>query len=105
MVFTGGQVSMNDAGEVVDHDDMVVQARTSMENIRKVIEPLGANVADIIKVNAFYAGTDDPETLHDNMTVRNGYFRKPGPASTGIPLGALAYEGMVTEFEIIAMLD
>jgi len=105
MIFTGGQVSMNDSGEVVDHDDMLIQARTSMENIRRVIEPLGGDFPDVIKVNAFYAGHDNPETLHDNMQIRNGYFRKPGPASTGIPLDALAYEGMVTEFEIVAMLD
>lgn len=105
MVFTGGQVSMNSAGEVVDLHDMKIQAATSMRNNVSVLELLGATMADVVKVNAFYAGSDDPDALHDNMKIRSSFFSKPGPASTGIPLDALAYEGMMTEFELVAMLE
>lgn len=104
MVFTGGQVSMNSAGEVIDHDDMKTQAATSMRNNVSVLQLLGATMADVVKVNAFYAGSDEPQALHDNMNIRSSFFTRPGPASTGIPLDALAYEGMVTEFELVAML-
>ncbi len=105
MVFTGGQVSMNSDGEVVDPHDMKTQAATSMRNNVRVLQSLGATMVDVIKVNAFYSGADGPDALHDNMNIRSSFFTTPGPASTGIPLNALAYEGMVTEFEIVAMLD
>ena len=105
MVFVGGQVSMTANGGVTDQHDMVKQARTSMDNIGKVIELLDCDYKDIFKMNSFYAGSDNPDDLHSNVNIRSSYFSKPGPASTGIPLNYLAYEGMVTEFEAIAMID
>jgi len=105
MVFVGGQVSMNPQGGVDDINDMVKQSHTSMKNIGKVIELLDCDYKDIFKMNCFYQGSDDPEDLHSNVNIRSGYFTKPGPASTGIPLNYLAYEGMLTEFETIAIVE
>lgn len=105
MVFVGGQVSMNRRGGVDYKNDMIRQSKISMENIGKVIQPLGCGYGDIFKMNCFYKGSDDPEDLHNNLNIRSGYFTKPGPASTGIPLNYLAYEGMLTEFEAIAIID
>ena len=76
-----------------------------MDNIGKVIALLDCDYKDIFKMNCFYKGTDNPEDLHANVNIRSGYFEKPGPASTGIPLDYLAYEGMLTEFEAIAVID
>ena len=105
MVFVGGQVSMNPQGGVDDKNNMIRQSHTSMKNIGKVIELLDCDYKDIFKINSFYKGSDDPEDLHDNVNIRSSYFEKPGPASTGIPLNYLAYEGMLTEFEAIAIVD
>ena len=105
MVFVGGQVSMNPQGGVDDKYDMVKQSHTSMKNIGKVIELLDCNYKDIFKMNCFYQGSDNPDDLHDNVNIRSSYFEKPGPASTGIPLNYLPYEGMMTEFETIAIVE
>jgi len=43
--------------------------------------------------------------LHENLLIRSGSYTAPGPATTGIPMAALAYQGMVIEIEVIAMLD
>jgi hypothetical protein len=37
--------------------------------------------------------------------VRSSYFKRPGPASTGVPVPTLAYDGMMVEFESIAMTE
>ena len=105
MIFIGGQVSMNPEGEVINKNDMAVQSRVSMDNIGKILDGFGASYSDIFKMNSFYAGTDDPQDLHTNVNIRSSYFNKPGPASTGIPLNSLAYEGMLTEFETVAMIE
>ncbi len=105
MVFVGGQVSMNPQGGVDDKYDMITQSHTSMKNIGKVIELLDCDYKDIFKMNCFYQGSDDPQDLHANVNIRSSYFEKPGPASTGIPLNYLAYDGMVTEFETIAVVE
>ena len=111
LVFVGGQVSMNAAGEVVDLDDMATQTRRSMDNLGAVLAGFGIDHGDILKLNTYYRGStgDDTSTdaqdLHDNVTIRGSYFHKPGPASTGIPFPCLAYPGMVIEIEAIASID
>lgn len=104
MVFVGGQVSMDAAANVVDMGDMGKQAKASMENLNKVLAGLGADFADVIKMNSFYKGGSNPEELHANLDIRKSYFSLPGPASTGIPLDNLCYPGMMTEFEAIAVV-
>ena len=37
--------------------------------------------------------------------IMASFFTEPGPAATGIPVPALAYEGLMVEIEVIAMVD
>jgi hypothetical protein len=46
------------------------------------------------------SGTDEDWELAARVRAR--YFQEPGPAATGIPVPTLAYEGMMTEIEVIA---
>ena len=109
LVFIGGQVSMDPDANIIDPGQMVKQTHTSMDNIGKVLAEFGLGHAEIVKLNTYYQGStgDDDSTgaddLHSNVTIRGGYFEKPGPASTGIPFPCLAYEGMLIEIEAIAM--
>jgi enamine deaminase RidA (YjgF/YER057c/UK114 family) len=105
MIFIGGQVSMDQDARILEVGDMAGQTRRSMDNIGKVLDGFGASFGDIMKVNAFYAGTDEPDDLHANVNVRSSYFSKPGPASTGVPLNHLAYEDMLIEIDTISMVD
>ena len=105
LVFVGGQVSMDSDANIIDPGQMEVQTRTSMDNIGKVLAGFGLQHADIVKLNTYYEGSSGADALHSNVTIRGSYFRKPGPASTGIPFRCLAYEDMLIEIEAIAMLD
>jgi enamine deaminase RidA (YjgF/YER057c/UK114 family) len=105
IVCVGGQVSLSPTAEVIDPGDIPAQTRTSMENIRKVLAGLGAGLDDVVKVTAFYRGAASAEDLHANLRIRSDSFREPGPATTGIPLPYLAYEGMDIEIEAIAMAE
>ena len=44
-------------------------------------------------------------TYNNNLPIRSSYFKEPGPATTGVPLPALAYESMVIEIDAFAMVD
>jgi enamine deaminase RidA (YjgF/YER057c/UK114 family) len=105
MIYLGGQVSLTPEAEVIDPGDMPAQTHTAMANIVKVLDLLGANLDDVVKVGAFYAAGCGPEALHANLKIRSDSFTEPGPASTGIPLSYLAFVDMVVEFEIIAMAE
>ena len=59
---------------------------------------------DVVKVTTFYEGDGSGDDLHQNLSIRSSYFTEPGPATTGISLPALAYDGMVIEIEVIGMV-
>jgi enamine deaminase RidA (YjgF/YER057c/UK114 family) len=105
MVFLGGQVALTPQGVVIEPGDLVAQTKMSMEMIRRVLEALGLGFDDSVKVTAYYQGNASADQLHANLAIRSGSFTEPGPASTGIPLPALAYDGMMIEIEIVAMAD
>jgi len=104
LVFLGGQVSLTETGAVIDPGDMVAQTVTSMHNIQKVLGEFGLDFEHLVKINTFYVGTGGEADLLKNASVRAGYYREPGPASTGIPFPYLAYKDMLIEIDCIAMV-
>ena len=105
MVFIGGQVSLDKQGVTVDPDAMAPQVHQAMKHIGTILNELGLGYDDVCKVGAFYKGGGGAEALHSNLPIRASYFSDPGPATTGIPLPALAYEGMTIEIEVFAMAE
>ena len=103
MIFVGGQVALGQQGNVLHPGDIVAQTRIAMENVKAVLAGFGATLDDVVKVNIFYVGTGTKENWETAARVRASYFKDPGPAATGIPVPFLAYEGMMTEIEVIAM--
>ncbi len=105
MVHVGGQVSIDSLGQVIDPNDLVAQTERSMDYIAKVLTDLGAGLDDVVKVTAFYQGGASAARIHENLSVRSAAFSDPGPATTGIPVPYLAYETMIIEIEVIALVD
>ena len=65
---------------------LVAQTEAIMKGISTTISRLGLNFTDVVKSTTHYVGGSSAEELHDNMQVRNAYYEKPGPASTGLPV-------------------
>ncbi|MGE3874487.1 MAG: RidA family protein [Parvibaculaceae bacterium] len=103
MIFLGGQVSLDKHGRAVDPGNMKAQTRQAMTHIGAILEELGAAYGDVCKVTAMYEGASSYDVLHDNLLIRSSFFEEPGPATTGIPLPALAYPGMTIEIDVFAM--
>jgi len=104
LVFVGGQVSLDTRGGVIDPGDIEAQTHTAMKNIQKVLQEFDMDFENLVKINTFYAGSRGQADLLKNATIRSGYYRKPGPASTGIPFSYLAYEDMLIEIDCVAMV-
>lgn len=71
-------------------NDLVGQTRAIMDAIARALDGEGLSFGDVVKLTAHYVGGATPEELHGNMKVRHGYHASPGPASTGLPVTALA---------------
>lgn len=104
LVFLGGQVPLAPDATVLAPGDMVAQTRIAMEYIGRVLAELGLGFGHVVKVNSFYAGAVGEEILRPNADTRFSYFPAKGPTSTGVPVPQLAYEGMLTEIDVVAMV-
>ena len=105
MIFLGGQVSLDKQGQAVHPEDLSRQTHQAMAHIGTILGELGAGYDDVCKVMTVYKGDCGAAALNDNLPIRSSYFSDPGPATTGVPLPVLAYEGMCVEIDIYAMAD
>jgi enamine deaminase RidA (YjgF/YER057c/UK114 family) len=103
LVFLGGQVPLASDAAVLAPGDMVAQTRLAMDYIGRILGELGMGFGHVVKVNAFYTGAVGEDVLRPNAETRFAYFPAHGPTSTGVPVPTLAYEGMLTEIDVIAM--
>ena len=103
MIFTGGQVSLDERGQAVHPNVLSAQTHQAMAHIGTILRELGADYEDVCKMIAIYAGGCGAEALHANLPIRSSYFADPGPATTGIPMPVLAYDAMMVEIDAFAM--
>ncbi|MFC3023201.1 RidA family protein [Vibrio zhugei] len=77
MVLTSGQIPVNpETGEVAD--DIAVQARQSLDNVKAVVESSGLTVHDIVKLTVFVKDMNDFATIN---TVYGDFFDGHGVAN------------------------
>jgi hypothetical protein len=57
----------------------------------------------ILKATTHYQGGPGPDDLHGNLAVRHARFPRPGPASTGVPVTALANATLA--IDMLAVID
>jgi enamine deaminase RidA (YjgF/YER057c/UK114 family) len=77
----------------IDADtDLVDQTRQIMTAIESRLAAHDVGFDAVVKATSLYTGGNSAAELHDNMSVRNAYYERPGPASTGLPVFGLADE-------------
>lgn len=80
--------------------DAAEQTRMVMDGLAYALGVKGMDFSNVVKSTAFYAGKITPEEMHANMEVRNGYYSRPGPASTGVPIARMADPGSKVRIEL-----
>ena len=103
MIFFGGQVDLDSAGNVRNPGDLTAQTRAAMEYIRVILAELDADMVDLVKLICFYVHERDEDRDRLLAEVAAALGEGPGPVISLVPLPALAYEDMVVEIEGVAM--
>jgi enamine deaminase RidA (YjgF/YER057c/UK114 family) len=110
LAFVGGQVDKSPAGDPLHAYDLATQTAVVIRHIDTVLQELGAGLADVVKLVAFYAITGDVDEaalamdIGGHILTHGGAPHGAGPAITLVPLPCLALPGMMVEIEAIAML-
>lgn len=84
---------------------LVAQTEQIMDAIAATLEAEGADFSAVVKSTTLYVGGSSAEELHDNMSVRNRRYEKPGPASTGLPVFGFADERSLLTVDITYLTD
>lgn len=104
-IFIGGQLPLDARGAVVHPNNVEKQTHRVMGDIKALLGEFGLGFGQVVKTNIFYVGGPTPHDLHANLNIRSTYYAKPGPASTGVPVPALAFPGAMLSVEVLAMPD
>jgi 2-aminomuconate deaminase len=79
-------VELDASGQIVSYD-IETQVRSTVENIRIVLEDAGLSLADVVDVTCFL--TDMKKDFATFNRVYGEYFSKNGPTRTTVEVGAL----------------
>jgi len=104
-VYVSGQIALDAQGEIVGKNDLRRQTEQAHENLKVALAAAGATLADVVKVN-FYMVNFKPQDLSVIREVRSQYsMQERPPASTLIGVQALAFDGLLIEIEVIAVIE
>lgn len=103
MIWIGAQADLTEQGEVRHAGDLAAQISAVIGNIGRVLQGLGAEFSDLVKLLCFYV--NDGSLDEHEVLARVGAQLPPGtrPAITAVPVPYLSYPGVVVEIEAYAM--
>ena len=99
ILFTAGQVAMDDQGKIIGKGDIKTQTEYIMENMKNILIEAEMDFNNVIKVNMYLVNMND---LPEILTVRNSYFQSNRPTATSVEVARLAKSDLLIEIEIIA---
>jgi len=100
MIYTSGQIAMDETGAVVA-DDVVNQTHQVMKNLFYVLEEAGAHFNDVIKTTIFLTDMDDFAKVNE---VYAHYFGHHKPARSTVAVATLP-KNVRIEIECIALAN
>ena len=98
LVFFSGQIPLNpETGEMVEND-IKVQTKQSLENVKALLADQGLDFSNVVKTTVFLDNMDDFAAMNE---VYAEYFVAPYPARSAVAVDKLP-KGALVEVEVIA---
>lgn len=102
LVFISGLAAFDENDRLVGGEDVAAQTRQIFKNMRKILDAVGADFSNVLKVTVFLTNVDDRAKINP---VRQEFFGPSRPASTLIGVKELALPGMKIEIEAVVGLS
>lgn len=98
-IYVSGQLGLNPATGVFDADEIQVQTRQSLSNIRAILEEAGYAMEDVVKTTVLLKDMGEFVPMNE---VYAEFFSQPYPARAAFQVAALPKGGRV-EIEAVAV--
>lgn len=103
LVFTAGAVPVDEAGNLVGENDVVVQTEHVIANLLRQLQEGGARPEDVVKTTVFVAGgSHEAQSAAWQAVQRSPIASAP---STLLGVALLGYRGQLVEIEAVAVID
>jgi len=99
VVYLKGQVALDIAGEIIGKEDMRVQTRQVLENIKSVLRSVGGEMQDIFSLTHYVTDIDEFMKTGD---IRMAHFAEPFPVTTTVQVVRLYDPALLVEITAIA---
>ena len=100
-IFVSGQLGLNPKTGNFDADDIKIQTKQSLENLKSILETEGYSLSDVVKITVLLK---DIGEFADMNAIYSEYFKEPYPARSAFQVVALPKGGRV-EIEAIAVKE
>ncbi|HVM80410.1 MAG TPA: RidA family protein [Stellaceae bacterium] len=84
---------------------LVEETEAIMAAISAMMRAQDWRFEDVTKATTHYLGSSAPQDLHGNMAVRNAYYRRPGPASTGLPVAGFPFSQSKVAVDVLGVIE
>ncbi|WP_435156086.1 Rid family detoxifying hydrolase [Haladaptatus sp. DFWS20] len=101
ILFTAGQIPMTPDGNLLDDEEIAVQTRQSLENVKGILEEEGLTMQDVLKVTVFMDDIEDFDEMNESYKE---YFQDNPPARSAVEVANLP-KGVGVEIEAIASTE
>ncbi len=102
-LYLSGQISHDEAGNIVGNGDMSAQMRQAYANVAKVLGSFGAGMDNIVDEVMYVTDPDAALTVAGEIR-RQAYGAKPAAANTLIKVAGLAFPELMIEIKCTARL-
>ena len=99
MVFTSGQIALTPEGIMLE-DDVVIQSKQVLKNLKAVLEEAGASMDNVIKTTIFLASMDDFAVVNEIYAEAFGAHK---PSRSTVAVKTLPKNALV-EIDAIALV-
>lgn len=100
LVYTSGQVPVNPKTGKIDSDDVEVQAKQVMENVKAVLSAAGSDLTKVVKCTIFLKDLGDFGKVNE---IYGSCFQNEPPARSCVQVAKLPLDCKV-EIEAIALV-
>ncbi|PLY11919.1 MAG: deaminase [Sulfurimonas sp.] len=99
MVFTSGQIALTPEGVMLEND-VVIQTKQVLKNLKAVLEEAGASMQSVIKTTIFLDSMDDFVTINEIYAEAFGSHK---PARSTVAVKTLPKNALV-EIDAVALV-
>jgi len=100
-VYISGQVGLDRDGNLVGKDDPIAQTRQAVENIKAILDEVGAGAQDIVKMKTHVT---DRENWGAILKEIGRLTAKHCPAYTTVLVAGLLLPGTIVEIDAVVVL-